>query len=70
MGLDDIERLLRTPEDVELSSSDRKSLVARVCDTAKDTGDPRIMTIAPALHDSPVESAPHSDKAAEHSSGG
>ena len=65
MGLDDIERLLRTPEHVDLSPMELKSLVALLCDTGEETGDPRIMTIAATLHGWPVESAPLSDKAAE-----
>ncbi len=62
MGLDDIERLLRTPEHVDLSPMELKSLVALLCDTGEETGDPRIMTIAATLHGSPVESAPLSEK--------
>ena len=65
MGLDDIERLLRTPEHVDLSPMELKGLVALLCDTGEETGDPRIMTIAATLHGSPVESAPLSEKAAE-----
>ena len=65
MGLDDIERLLRTPEHVDLSPLELKSLVALLCDTGEETGDPRIMTIAATLHGSPVESAPLSEKTAE-----
>jgi hypothetical protein len=65
MGLDDIERLLRTPEHVDLSPLELKSLVALLCDTSEGTGDPRIMTIAATLRGCPVESVPLSDKTAE-----
>ncbi len=65
MGLDDIERLLRTPEHVDLSPIELKSLVAILCDIGEETGDPRVMTIAATLHGWPVESAQLSDKAAD-----
>ena len=41
-----------------------KSLVALLCDTGEEPGDPRVMAIAATLHGSPIESAPLSDKAA------
>jgi hypothetical protein len=65
MGLDDIERLLRAPEPVDLSPMELKSLVALLCDTGEEPGDPRIMRIAATLHGSPVESTRLPDKAAE-----
>ena len=65
MGLDDIERLLRAPEHIDLSPMELKSLVALLCDTGEEPGDPRVMTIAATLHGSPIESAPLSEKTAE-----
>ena len=65
MGLDDIERLLRTPQHVGLSPVELRCLVALLCDAGEETGDPRIMTIAARLHGSAVESAPLSNTTAE-----
>ena len=63
--MDDIERLLRTPEQADLSPVARKCLVSLLCDTGQELGDPRIMTIAATLHGSPVEFAPLTDSTAE-----